>query len=374
MSLIKGGVLTEKITDLFTGKKSKDKKTNTTETTDSENEIITKYKSFPGATALFNGLTYGEMKQFLIQDGDRMKVDPDKYDELLDMFKTGSKKNTAAAEFLEDIGKDDDSNAIDLALTGMGVTRNDIQKESNKDKEFDKSASEAIVRLKSVEAFMDEKGYTTINPETHTLVDDYIANGKDLDELEDLADRGDVFYKTAEVTDQTGLKDKITTIAEGDAEKEKNLLLALNTFREKMPNASRKIDISGTRENLTFTTYDQKSTINLKNKELVGFTPSRFDSYYETIKAANLTNRIKFLCKDKEAQSEKPFYLSTIGKDITFDDEPIFSTAFDTEIMTAGRGGALKNVSPILEENKQAYCDYLNTLKFRKSSTTDVAS
>jgi hypothetical protein len=56
----------------------------------------------------------------------------------------------------------------------------------------------------------------------------------------------------------------------------------------------------------------------------------------EMFKAANLTNRIKVICKDKQAVSEKPFYLSTPGDDITFDNAKIFSTDFDTEIMTAG--------------------------------------
>jgi hypothetical protein len=56
----------------------------------------------------------------------------------------------------------------------------------------------------------------------------------------------------------------------------------------------------------------------------------------EMFKAANLTNRIKVICKDKQAVSEKPFYLSTPGGDITFDNAKIFSTDFDTEIMTAG--------------------------------------
>jgi len=54
----------------------------------------------------------------------------------------------------------------------------------------------------------------------------------------------------------------------------------------------------------------------------------------EVFKAANLTNRIKEICKDKQAVSDKPFYLST-GRDITFDNAELFSTDFDTEIMTA---------------------------------------
>ncbi|MEI6773658.1 MAG: hypothetical protein WCL18_02275 [bacterium] len=56
--------------------------------TPQEQETRTKYKEgVPGVTALFSGLNYGEMKQFLIEDGNQIKIDPNKYDALLDMFK-----------------------------------------------------------------------------------------------------------------------------------------------------------------------------------------------------------------------------------------------------------------------------------------------
>lgn len=296
-----------------------------------------------------------------------MKIDPNKYDDLLALFKTGTKKNADAAAFLETVGKNDDKNLIDLALTGMGIERTDIQDENKKDNKFDESASEAIVRLRSITTYMEEKGYNKVNPETMKLVDNYVAKGDDAEyDLEELDKRGDVFYKDTEVVDKTGLESKITAIAGTDIQRKEDLLLAINTFYEQMPNASKKIDIEGTRPKVMFTTYDQKVELNLENKELVGFTPTQFDSYAELFKAANLTNRIKDICKDKEAKSENPFYLSTTGRDITFDDASLFSTSFDTEIMTAGWGGSLKNVSPKLEKFKQEYSDYLNTLKFRK--------
>ncbi len=143
------------------------------------------------------------MKQFLSKEGDQMKIDPSKYEILLEMFKNGSKKNEAAGAFLESMGKDDEKHVLDLALTGMGVTREQIQSDSNKDKKFDKIASEAIARLGSVSSFMETKGYKKINSETQYLVDDYIANGKDIGDLEVLEKRGDVFYKEIEVVDHT---------------------------------------------------------------------------------------------------------------------------------------------------------------------------
>ncbi len=132
-----------------------------------------------------------------------------------------------------------------------------------------------------------------------------------------------------------------------------------------MPNAGKKIELIGTRPKITFKTYNQSSTINLNNKELVGFTPSRFNSYCETFKAASLTNRIRFLCKDKNAKSDKPFYL--VNGDITFDDAKIFSTSFDTEILESQ---TLESVSPVLSTYKQEYCDYLNSLRFRNQKMT----
>ena len=129
------------------------------------------------------------MKEFLIKDSDQIKVDPTKYDRLIDIFKNGPKKNEAAVKFLESIGKDDEKHVLDLGLTGMGITREQLQNDSNKDKKFDNTASDAIARLGSVSTFMEDNKYVKINSETQYLVDEYIAKGKDPKELETLAKR-----------------------------------------------------------------------------------------------------------------------------------------------------------------------------------------
>ena len=373
MSLLKWWVLTEKLANIFSGKKTESK-----DQTPQDKETHDRYTEwFPWATALFNGLTYGEMKQFVIKDKDQMKIDPNQYDTLLNMFKSWSKKNPAAAAFLESIGKNDERHVLSLGLTGMGITRDQIEDDTNKSNKFDKAASEAIVRLHSVTEFMNKNGYNKINSETQYLVDKYVANGQKESDLDDLADRGDVFYKEINVTDNAKMGPRIKELAKNDPKKEEELLLAINTFYNQMPTANKKVELLGTRPNISFKTYDQSTNINLENKELVGFTPKLFTSYAEIFKAANLTNRIKSICKDKQIQSEKPFYLSTLGQDITFDNAKIFSIDFDTEIMTAGRWGSLKKVSPTLETDKQKYCDYLNasTPKFWKEviKKTEVA-
>jgi len=362
LSLFTWGKLTEKISGIFGW------------STENSTETSIKYKEgFPWATSVFNWLNYGEMKELLVQDadGDHMKINPDKYDTLLTMFKSGSKKNAAAAKFLESIGKEDKGNMMNLALKGMGINRENIQDDSNKDKKFNDAAGKAIARLWSIATYMETKKYNKVNTETEYLLEQYIADeNADIDDLKELDKRGDIFYKEMTVVDKTGLWTKVKELANNDTEKEEELLLAINSFYEKMPSSNNKIEIAWTRPEIKFTTYDQISSINLENKTLVGFTANKkFTSYLEAFKAANLTNRIKFLCKDKQAISEKPFYLSA-GKDITFDNAKLFSTDFDTEIMTAWRWGELKNVSPILEDNKQAYCDYLNTLNFWKAAPT----
>lgn len=367
--IFKWGALTEKITNLFpwgtaTGNTEKDKTSDTS----------LKYKSFPWATALFNGLTYGEIKEFLAQDDDKnhMKINPDKYETLKTMFTSGSKKNTAAAWFLDTVGKDDEKCMIDLALQGMGITREDIQDDTKKDDKFNKKASDAIAKLGKVAAYMETNKYNKMNPETEYLVEDYIAGKDDAYTIEELDARGDVFYKETTVVDKTGLADKIKVLAGTDTEKEEELLLALNTFYDTMPTVDPKIDITGTEESISFKTYDQTTTINLKNKSLTGLTVFKFTSYYELFKAASLTNYIKKICKDKQANSEKPFTISIPGRDIEFDDAKLLSTKFDTEIVSAWRWWSLKKISPTLEENKQAYCDYLNAItpKFWKEKAT----
>lgn len=355
MSLFTWGVLTEKLANIFGGKKNNENLTQQEQETQ-----ITYAEGFPWASALFNGLTYGEMSQFLIEDGDQIKIDPNKYDTLIDMFKTGPKKNDTAVAFLESLGKDDERRVIDLALTGMGITADDLKKNPNK--EFNVAASNAIVSLQMVELFLDTKWYNKVNPETQYLLDDYISGKADYD-LDYLERRGDVFYKSAEIVDKTGLQTKITELGEGNKQREEDLLLAINTFYDYMPNAEKKIDIQWKRPTITFGTYNQTTTINLANKELIGFTPSRFSSYAEVFKAANLSNYIKDICKDKETNTPTPFHISNTGN-IEFSEPSLWT--LDTKILTAGRGGALKNISQTLEDNKQAYCDYLNNLKFRK--------
>jgi hypothetical protein len=47
---------------------------------------------------------------------------------------------------------------------------------------------------------------------------------------------------------------------------------------------------------------------------------------------------------------------------IVFDDAKVFSREFDTTVITGWWFGSLKDVSPVLEDNKESYKNYLNYL------------
>lgn len=134
----------------------------------------------------------------------------------------------------------------------------------------------------------------------------------------------------------------------------------MNEFYNQMPNADRTIDIQGSRPVIEFMTYTNSTKINLANKGLDGFTPSRMTSYLELFKAANLTNYIKMVCNEQKSKKALPFYVGNPGRDIVFDNKSIRALSLDTEVVSAGRGGSLNKISPTLEKFKDDYVDYLN--------------
>ena len=85
-----------------------------------------------------------------------------------------------------------------------------------------------------------------------------------------------------------------------------------------MPNNERKINIlNAQRPYLEFSTYNQKTKINMNELSIVGFTPTVFfPDMVELFRATNLTNRIKDICSRKQAGKD-PFNIS-VGGDIEF--------------------------------------------------------
>lgn len=91
------------------------------------------------------------------------------------------------------------------------------------------------------------------------------------------------------------------------------------------------------------------------------------DNYLELLKATSLTNRIIDIFED-EVGTENPFNISRPGADIEFEHKSFWKV--DTEAVSAGRWSGLEDISPTLntKTNVEVYKNYLNTLKFRKTS------
>jgi len=108
-------------------------------------------------------------------------------------------------------------------------------------------------------------------------------------------------------------KAKIEALKLSDKNQEKNLINALNRFYYLQPTAANSgLDIKLNPQNasqILFTTYGKDTIIDLNDKSLAGMGGIRFDSYIEAMKAANLTNRIKEITKDKKALSDQPLSL-----------------------------------------------------------------
>ena len=148
----------------------------------------------------------------------------------------------------------------------------------------------------------------------------------------------------------------------------------MRTFYDKMPKndiGKKEVKIIQSQGILYLETYSWTTEINIDKKTMKWFTDNTgkeyvFSSYSNLLVAANLTNYIKKICKDKETNTTTPFHISTIWNDIEFTNPSRFK--INTEIISAGIGWSLKDISPTLEKHKQAYCDYLNntTPKFWK--------
>lgn len=368
--IINGGKGTEWLANIFGG--SKDKTPDQNKKTEQFQE---KYgEGVEWTIAIFNGSTYGDLSKMVEKRDGKMKLKTETRKAFMDKFGPNNpnkaEQNPAAYKFLNEVvGEKDENGMIDLSLNAMGISREKIQDTKNADMKINDTYAKVAVKLWTITAFMEEKWYSRINPDRMDKLEEYLRdNNATADDLDDLAEKYTDMFVKEEIKDNTGQKllERIKEIAPNDTAKQEALMIGINKFYEYMPNATKKIEIIGNGPEVTFKTYDKETTINLDNKELVGFTASKFGSYFELFKAANLTNSIKDICKDKTAGVD-PFNISQVGRDIEFDED---GRVTDLEIITGGLGGNLEDISPVLESHKDKYCTYLNGLKFRKPTAT----
>jgi hemerythrin len=279
--------------------------------------------------ALFSGQTYGSMASVLEQDSNgKMRISPDQYDTFKASLEQGSPEQQLSAKFLDYMGKDDPDNMIDLALTGMGISWEDLQ--NNPNETFDKKAQSVIVQLNTLYEYMQENN-KDINPEGMSLITSYIK-GSSKHKLEELDSMG-VFEKrilTINEEEKTRLRAMVEQMDISDPKEKENILNGLYQFYEDWPSADSftrdSIKLEKTSNNIYLESYGQKTEINLETKTLPGLNQKNqqfnltFASSKEVLNVANLTNRIKGLSKNHPTTNTAPFGLSNAGINIPFTD------------------------------------------------------
>lgn len=365
-SLLNGGKNTEALMGLFGGKKGKEQQNGSPSSQEQQQYV----EWFNGAMSLFNGKSYKEIQDMLEKDADgKMKIKPDYYDTWKATLEKGTPEQKLAASFLSNIGKDDQNGMIDLALTGMWITWETLSATPNES--FNEKAGEVIIRLGQLYGYMEASG-KNLNPETMEMVRQYIKTWNP--SLDNLKARYDVFETPVNLGDDVkkALKDKIETLAITDPKQKRDFTQAFYHFYQNFPaeaDTKKYIDITKKGDDIILKTYHYETKIDLGTKTIPGLLnantyPLAFDSYQEMLNAANLTNRIKFLTKDWEAQWVNPFIINSFGN-IEFNNTKRYDLSeLDKRILTEE---GLNQVSPKLwTTQKEAYVKYLNDLWTRK--------
>ena len=339
-------------------------------------------KAATGAMTLFGPMTYEQMKTILKPDSDgKLKLDWNTYDAMLAEAKADKEnpitlpkdKATAAAReaFLEKIGKDDKKGIIDLALTSMGITWNKLNDTANSKNTFSESAEKYIQKAIALGNFMDTKNYEQTNGELQNSIQEYMKWDKTLEQLESEW----VFEKQVNIPDEVkaSIKTQIDALDISDNKKKQIFKDAVHQFYYNWNSSDKdlfKIE-KWTDGQIIMSTYKEKTPITLDRK-LSGLA-IQYPTTKETLRVANLTNRIKDLSREKQPANndETPFRLDETNR-ITFNDSTIFDLLNqDTTLISKSW---LESVSKKLssKENKEKYINYLNDRWKNKSNINYV--
>ena len=375
------------------GKNNKEKNPVTTVIANNASPETKEIYGISKTTALFEGMNFGQMAPFITQNSDKkMQLDTE-------LLKNGLSENrlTVSDAEREKIDtkltilkslEDDKNNLINIGLNSLGLTFEQITSPANKDKSFNTFAGNALARMWAIGPYMQENKFVRVATEEPTkkaALESYIQTGyPTLEELKN----GGIFitesgatswansvelwadYRLNQDTSKGKFAEQIATALPNlDQAKKNNIVKAGVLFYDYMPASNKQMKILNENGKTYFETYGFKTPVNFDNMFMDGLMSTKtaesgkavaFVESLELLKAANLTNRIKSLCKNRKAKSFLPFTTWLVGRDIKFDDAEIFSTKFDTDIISAGYGWSLEEISPILEDHKKDYVTYLN--------------
>ena len=227
-------------------------------------------------------------------------------------------------------------------------------------------AGGALARMGAIGPYMQKEKFVRVATEEPTkkaALESYIQTGyPSLEELKN----GGVFimesgalsgsgatmlsaeYRVEQDKNKGKFAEQITTKLPNLNQLQKNNLIRAGVlFYDYMPSGDKKINIVNDNGKTYFETYGFKTPVNFESMFMDDLMSTKvsesgkaisFVEPLEFLKAANLTNRIKALCKNRKAQSYNPFSISKPGGDIEFDDAETTSLKFDTEILSAGYG------------------------------------
>lgn len=160
------------------------------------------------------------------------------------------------------------------------------------------------------------------------------------------------------------------------AKQKANLIKYGNILYDEKPwSSTEKVEFIEKNTKIYLKTYGERTTIDPEKLTIPKYTknssaPIVFDGYKELMKAANLTNYLKSIFRGKATWTQfEPFQTAGLRGKLTWDRWDIMfnngTSSFNpthTEAIDAGRFGTLGKISPTLEENKEAYINYLNDL------------
>lgn len=388
--LFKGGYASEKFADILNWIGIGGKKNNESASTGTSLETLP--QAVTGASLLFGKETYGKIKDMVQLDSDgKMIIKPDVRDNQLAYYndiishpagKTAEEVNQAKArkEFLERIGKNDKNRVIDLALRGVWLSWEELNKPENKDKAFNDQATNVIQRSLELGALMDSKWYDKTNGEVDDKILSFVQTGSPT--LAELEEQG-VFEKKVNIPAdiKTKFDAQIDALTGLDDAQKKQLREALYQFYMDLPGQKPDIKLETKEGKLVLTTYNESTPIDISNNTIPGLYTKdgvnalTFPMKKELLRVANLTNYIKHITRNLTTTKEKPFYIEVgwagLGKRLKFDNSKWYEVwKTDTAMIS---NDSLEKVSRQLinDDNKEAYATYLNNQKTWKGGENE---
>ena len=322
---------------------------------------------------IFGGMTGSQINSLLIKEDGKTKIDYNRAKTFMEVNKSTIANADRRIQIIETLENSPNQNIIHLWIQALWLSKEKLA--NNPNKKYDELVEKGLTKFFTMVYFMDKNQYTKWNPDMTDHIYAYMR-WESWRTTEKLA-KVWAFERQETLEDNDAIKNNIDSITLLDDNQKNELYAAsLKVYKElrEKTNYLGNFEFIEKSGKLHLKTYDKETPIDLTKNQL-GNIP--LYTTYQTLKAANLTNRLQDLFQ-WESDTDKPFNISWPGRDIEFQKSSLTNVEwrkkprqfikdkFDTEAVAAWWGGTLNNIAPSLEDNKQAYVDYLNSLPGRK--------